>query len=169
MATNWIQWATKKKRKEKGRHEKERGVPWGLPRAMWWWGGGYGCYQNTSYTYIKLSTNKLFLFIFCVWMFCLNVRQLHHESSWCPWRPEESIRCRCWESNSEPLEEHPMLLTTEPWHQLQFKHLFMCLLHSLNFCWWNISSCLFILSLCWFPDIKFWVFFMYPRQSSLVR
>lgn len=27
--------------------------------------------------------------------------------------------CECWESNPSPLEDQPMFLTTEPFHQLQ--------------------------------------------------
>ena len=47
--------------------------------------------------------------------------------AWCPWRPEEDVRssgigvtdgdelpCGCWESNLDPLEEQPVLLTIEP-------------------------------------------------------
>lgn len=50
----------------------------------------------------------------------------------CPWRPEKGIGfpgtgvldgceppCGYWEPNSDPMLEQPVILTTEPSHQLQ--------------------------------------------------
>ena len=69
------------------------------------------------------------LFIF-VCVFCLNVR-LCTMCVPCPWSPEEGVKflgtgvkdgceplCGCWEWDLGPLEEQPVLLTTEP--SLQF-------------------------------------------------
>lgn len=54
---------------------------------------------------------------------CMSVYHVH---AWCPWRPEQSVRCLgtrdtdsweplcgCWESNLDPLEGLHVVLTAE--------------------------------------------------------
>lgn len=68
----------------------------------------------------------------CAFLACTSV---HHAHTWCLQRPEEDVGssgseainvCRlpaeCWELNLGPLEEKPVLITTEPCLQ----HLFVC-------------------------------------------
>lgn len=72
--------------------------------------------------------NVLVNLILCAWVSCCIVSLVHHMYAWHTQRPEEGghqiswnwVRdtcrppCVCWESNPRPLEEQPILLTTEP-------------------------------------------------------
>lgn len=83
--------------------------------------------SSLSCVYLQSSTfhlKKIYLLIFilCAWVFiCMYL------CAWCPKKPEESVvlsstgftdgcerLCGCWESNSGPLKEEQILLTTEP-------------------------------------------------------
>ena len=69
---------------------------------------------------------KMYLFLFYVFEYLASCLSVHHVHAWCLQRSEEGVGsprasvkkdcgqlCGCWELNSGPLEEHPVLLTTE--------------------------------------------------------
>lgn len=91
---------------------------------------------NLSYVFIYLSyLYPDILFYLCeIYFTCMSVSSAymsaHHLCVWCPQEPEEGIQslgagttdgCKppreCRESNLSPLEEQPLLLTTEPFPQ----------------------------------------------------
>lgn len=92
--------------------------------------------RNTIWSFATFKNDflKIYLILFRVWVLSLHICS-HTVWVFCQRRPEEVDRCPrttvksgyellcvCWEPNQDPLQEHKMLLTSEPFPQFPFYH-----------------------------------------------